>query len=256
MSLIAGGALLITLLSFEPLGEHIMKPPQSERPAPKSLCSKPGRLNGNDSYILGVYPKVSKQALVSFISEYLQSAEHTTPVDYKGRFDDEVIVMTRPSREDLMGLEHADLARIYHILSALSQKRFRRYIDERMSEDTRDTTAEHGGILRLKPDGRVTVRMVESNPDNPFFLRGDTLDLFYGPKDMPSPDDLLTRFHFHAQTEDEQNYAAPQPLDFPVSCPSELVLSRLSGGRINADIAVYGESNGRRFKVELDLGIY
>jgi hypothetical protein len=163
----------------------------------------------------------------------------------------------RPPPDRLSDWEHrlswGDLLAVLVIDEAVRQPEVVKGFFEQSEQDRRDRSAEYGGLLRARAEGRDGLggpafgavlyppRQGNRRGDHEFVAPTDMIDQSYH---------ALAHYHFHAQDERNSDFAGPSPGDlayaarFGRSC---LVLTSVGTGALNVD---YYQPDG----IVLDLG--
>jgi len=193
--------------------------------------------------------------LAGEIAEKLANAEFVNPT---GEFYSEEL-WNNPSKEDLEQISSGQLIRTYALMNALSKPEFREKIGEELVLDTQDKSGEHGGVLRLNPDGSVKVEMIKNTfrcgqMEIRIGSHGCDADKHYSPDSIGYRLDILLPFHFHAIEIEYSKSAALSGGDF--FWGPQAVFTSVGEGKFNVDVALFYKKDEKPVSVNLDLGVY
>lgn len=199
-------------------------------------------------------------ALAEYISNYLKRINHVNPEEHPYKNGSDVQIWSTPLAQQILGCGLDIQVRIYFLLEALKIDEFREELGRELERDTEDTRCEHGGALHLKPDGILEIEMIPCEVFDGFSWSGLQLryvkaDRTYIAARNPDPAiDVLLLFHFHARLVEfvYKSMLAPNDIAFT----NFLVFTRIGENRFNVDIDPVCENHEKRFRVNLDLGIY
>ncbi|MFH0701493.1 MAG: hypothetical protein V2A62_03575 [Candidatus Woesearchaeota archaeon] len=200
--------------------------------------------------------------LAHYISEELTKLEHFTPKGYPQSQDfghGDMENQEKPSEGYLKNFKQFFLTDTYFLLQALKDIEFRKELGRELEADTKDKSSEHGGVLRLLPNGKVKIEVIPSY-DGPNMLddfgfghRQDP-DSTYTPTDIKYTLDVLNHFHFHARLTDHSESAVLSAADYWYG---GVVFTRVGGNKFNVDATLFYEREDKKvIKVNIDLGIY
>ena len=226
--------------------------------------------NENNNYILEIARKgrdstvKDKAKVAKFISNRLKELEHINPIFFANTLGaselEEVVTMSVPTTEELNKFDEVQLLQVYLLLKALESPEFRARIGKELELDTKDTTCEHGGVLRLGEKGNVLLEMVPSASigESPFPGMDLPPDMGYSYDVLQTYSrDLLFRFHFHALKPDQSFSSSLSGGDWIFGGAGGAVFSRIDGKKFNLDVGLsFVDAEGKIVKVNLDLGVY
>lgn len=251
-----GTGILILGVAMSPLKETILKTIGLSQQTVKK-----DQFEYNSDYLLFVANRDPSLSLLlkngwlpALISKKLSGMQHADRPN--GNFNS--ITIDTPSETELKQLHEVQLIKIYYLLQALGNEKFRQRIGRELLDSSKEAGDERGGILRLTSDGTVKTTFIRNTRPH----SGQ-----YVPQWQLYEWDMLVPFHSHSFYENKPfAVAGLSPDDFcnlenqPLCTANAMVLFSLINIQkraFNVDIGLMVKTTGNKATGwNLDLGVY